>query len=180
MKKTCKNSCDCRYENYPLADVAACNLVSLTLIAAGALVLARIGLEWTALYLVYCLALEARLMGGHCVNCYYYGKTCAFGRGKLSALLFKKGNAKFDAMRVTWIDVAPDFLVSLIPLAAGVFLLLKSFDWVLAGLLALIVVLSFAGNAFARGSIACNHCAQRELGCPAEKLFGKKSKKSGK
>ena len=173
--KNCKN---CFYENYPLADVFICNVVSLATYAAGALVLARVGIEWVALYLIYCLALEVRLLGGHCVDCYYYGKTCAFGKGRLAALFFKKGtNAKFSAMRVTWISVAPDFLVALIPLVAGVLLLLKSFDWTLAALLALIVVLSFAGNAFVRGSIACKHCKQRALGCPAEKLFNKKSKK---
>jgi hypothetical protein len=162
------------FENYPLGMVAACNVVSLAIYAAGALVLARAGLTWVVLYLYYCLILEARLLSGHCVDCYYYGKTCAFGRGRIAALFFKRGKKKFSDIRVSWVSIAPDFLVSLIPIVAGALLLLRSFDWVLAGLVVLILVLTTAGNAFVRGNIACAHCAQRGLGCPAEKLFGKR------
>jgi len=41
---------------------------------------------------------------------------------------------------------------------------------------AILLVLSFGGNAFIRGSFACNYCKQKEIGCPAEKLFSKKTK----
>jgi hypothetical protein len=38
--------------------------------------------------------------------------------------------------------------------------------------LAVLIALSFVGNAVLRGSFACKYCKQREIGCPAEKLFG--------
>jgi hypothetical protein len=41
----------------------------------------------------------------------------------------------------------------------------------LAVLLVVLVFLSLAGNAIIRGSFACKYCRQREIGCPAEKLF---------
>ncbi|NYZ77968.1 hypothetical protein H0N96_01025 [Candidatus Micrarchaeota archaeon] len=170
-----KSGRNCFYENYPAWIVLASNLVSLLIYAAGAFVLYQVGIVWVALYVIYILLLEMRLVRNHCVDCYYYGKVCAFGQGKLSALLFKKGIAKnFAGKKVTWIDLAPDFLVSLIPLVAGILLLIKSFNWLVAGMLALILILSFAGNAFVRGQLACKHCKQREFGCPAEKLFSKK------
>ena len=43
-------------------------------------------------YLAYVLALEYRLICYHCVNCYYWGKICGFGRGRISYRLFKQGN----------------------------------------------------------------------------------------
>jgi hypothetical protein len=114
------------------------------------------------------------LLSGHCVDCYYYGKTCAFGRGRVAALFFKRGKKKFSDIKLTWASLAPDFFVSLIPLVAGAILLWQSFDWILAALVVAILVLTSAGNAFCRGKIACAHCKQRALGCPAEKLFAKK------
>lgn len=48
--------------------------------------------------------------------------------------------------------------------------------WMAALLLALLflMVLSTTGNAFIRGTFACQYCKQRDLGCPAEQLFNKK------
>ena len=110
-----------------------------------------------------------------CVGCFYYGKTCAFGKGKFAALFFSRGNPKSFAKRqVSWKDIAPDFLLFLIPVAVGAWFLIQAFDWLLLSAVAALLILGFAGNAFVRGSLACKHCAQRRIGCPAEQLFGKK------
>jgi len=37
-----------------------------------------------------------------------------------------------------------------------------------------LVMLSFVGNAVIRGSFACKYCRQREIGCPASRLFAGK------
>jgi len=37
----------------------------------------------------------------------------------------------------------------------------------------MLILLTSAGNSYIRGSLACKYCQQRELGCPAEKLFNK-------
>jgi hypothetical protein len=34
--------------------------------------------------------------------------------------------------------------------------------------------LGFAGNAMVRGCLVWKHCKQKDIGCPAEKLFNKK------
>jgi hypothetical protein len=95
------------------------------------------------------------------------------GKGKLCAWLFRPGDPeKFSARTVTWRDVAPDMLVLLFPLAGGIALLIKSFSWPLAAMLAILVSLSLGGNAFVRGAFTCKHCKQRELGCPAQRFFG--------
>jgi len=134
----------------------------------------RIGPAWLAVYLLYILFLEIMLMKNSCVNCYYFGKLCAFGKGKLASILFRKGdNGAFCSRQITWKNIFPDFLVSLIPLFAGVCLLALNSSLLLLFLVILLLILTSAGNGLVRGSLACNHCRQRELGCPAQKLINK-------
>jgi hypothetical protein len=112
------------------------------------------------------------------VNCYYYGKTCAFGKGRISSVFFKKGDAnKFCKKQMTWKDIVPDFIVSLIPAIIGVILLIKNFNWALLSLVLILFILTFVGNGIIRSQLACKYCKQREIGCPAEQLFNKKKNK---
>ena len=68
----------------------------------------------------------------------------------------------------------PDFLVGIIPIVAGIILLIQSFSWVILGLIIVLFFLFFGGTALIRGKLVCKYCKQREIGCPAEKLFNKK------
>lgn len=165
------------YENYPVWIILTSNFLSLAIYALGAYILAQLGLIWLILYLAYLLILEVRLLKGHCIHCYYYGKYCAFGQGKLSSLFFKKGSPeKFTHLKLTWKSLVPDFLVSLIPILIGIILLIINFSWLILILVVLLVLFSSLGNGFVRGSCACKYCKQRELGCPAERLFNKTKK----
>jgi hypothetical protein len=163
----------CR-ENYPLAIIAISTLLTLAIYGIGAFILSQFGIIWVTGYILFVFILEFRLISGHCVDCYYYGKTCAFGKGWLSALFFKKGNPeKFTGMKLSWKDIVPDFLAFIIPVPAGVLLLIQGFSWTVLVLILILLFLGFAGNAFVRGKLACRYCKQREIGCPAEKLFEK-------
>lgn len=163
------------YECFPLWIVGLSNLLAVSIYGLGAYILSGFGIWLSGLYLLYCLWLELRLLKGSCVNCYYYGKACGFGKGKLCSWLFKKGDPrKFSETEISWASMLPDFLVLLGPVLGGIILLLQNFTWLLVGVLALLIVLSLSGNAVVRGSLACKYCRQRELGCPAAKLFGMK------
>ncbi|MBT4513154.1 MAG: hypothetical protein HOC20_13220 [Chloroflexi bacterium] len=162
------------HENYPIQIVILSNFMSLSIYGIGAYILASLFVWLIIPYLLYVLWLEARVLRRSCVNCYYYGKVCAFGKGKLCALFFKKGNPQnFAADKITWVQLLPDFLVSLIPIAVGVFIAVTDFSALYLVLLLILIALSFGGNAIVRGNFACKYCKQREIGCPAEKLFGK-------
>jgi hypothetical protein len=162
------------YENFPARIVIASNFVTLSIWGLGCFVMFQAGLIYLVLFLIYFLALEYRLLGSHCINCYYYGKTCGFGQGRISSLFFKKGdNSKFCAKAFTWKDLIPDLLISLIPLIAGIVLLVIKFNILVLFSLVLLIVLSTAGNSYVRGSLTCKHCKQRELGCLALELFNK-------
>jgi hypothetical protein len=163
------------YENYPFWIVLISNIVSIAIYLIGAVIIYQIGFVWLILYIIYILILEFRLIKGHCTDCYYYGKTCAFGKGKISSILFKKGNLKnFCKKQMTWKDIIPDFMVSLIPAIIGIIILIKDFDYVLLLLVIILLILTFFGNGFVRGNLACKYCKQRKIGCPAQKLFEKK------
>ncbi len=163
------------YENYPFRLVLISNLLSLLIYGLGIYVIAQIGLTWVFLYLLFILLLEFRLLKHSCKYCYYYGKYCAFGKGKLCALFFKKGDPGiFIQRKITWKSLVPDFLVSLIPMISGIVLLIIKFKLGLLLILGLLFLLSFMGNAFVRSNIACKYCKQKEIGCPALKLFSKK------
>jgi len=161
-------------ENYPLAIVIGSNLLSLLIYVIGAFILLQFSIIWVICYVIFILLLEFRLLSGHCVDCYYYGRTCAFGKGRLSSLFFGKGNPeKFTRMILTWKDIVPDFLVFIIPVLAGILLMIQEFTWTVLILVIALFLLGFLGNALVRGQLACRYCKQRDIGCPAEQLFNK-------
>jgi len=164
-------------ENYPLWMVFIANLVSFLIYGTGAYILLQSGIIWAIAYVIFIIIFEFRLISGHCTDCCYYGKTCAFGKGRLSALLFNKGSPEnFTAMTITWKDIVPDFLLFIIPVLAGILLLVQGFTWTILILIMVLLLLGFAGNALVRGQLACRYCKQREIGCPAMQLFNKTEK----
>ena len=163
------------FENYPFSIVLFSNLVSIAIYLIGAFVISKIGIIWLSLYLFFIISFEFRLIKWHCINCSYYGKVCAFGKGKISSIFFKKGNLKnFCKKQITWKDIIPDFMISLIPAIVGIIILVKDFDLIFLSLVIILLLLAFAGNGMVRSQLACKYCKQREIGCPAQKLFEKK------
>jgi hypothetical protein len=161
------------YERFPVWIVLVCSLVSWSIYAMGAFILARLSI-WLAIpYLLFVLWLEVRLLRTACVDCAYYGATCAFGKGRLCAAAFERGDPqRFGQREASWAAILPDFLVSILPAVGGILLLvLRGWDWLIAALLILLVVFAFAVTGLVRGALACRHCRQRELGCPAYQLF---------
>jgi hypothetical protein len=162
------------YEKFPVWIVLLSNLVAVSIYAIGAYILAGFGILFTVLYLLYCLWIELKVLRGGCVDCYYYGKVCGFGRGRLCSILFKKGDPqRFVEKDISWSLILPDFLVFIFPVIGGIILLVRGFSWLLVTMLAIVVVLYLGGTAVIRGTFACKYCKQREIGCPAEKLFRK-------
>lgn len=162
------------YDSFPAWIPVLSTFVSLLIYAIGVCVLIRFGVIVAAIYIIYCFWVELRVLTKSCVSCYYYGKLCGLGKGLLCSHLFRKGDPqKFVEKEVTWKQILPDFLVFIFPLLGGIVLLIKDFSWIILLLLVILFVLSFFGSAVIRGSFACKYCKQREIGCPAERLFNK-------
>ena len=168
------------YETFPIRIVVLYNLVSLLIAGIGAYIFLSLSVWLTIPYLVYWLSMEIRVLRRSCVNCVYYGKVCGFGKGKFCSLLFKKGDAKrFAEDSISWSDVLPDFLIFVFPLIGGIVSLVRDFSWPVLILLVVLVMLSSVGNAVIRGLFACRYCRQREIGCPASRLFAGKTEGAG-
>ena len=165
------------YENYPTLIVIGSNLLSFLIYVIGAIILYKFSFIWVICYILFILLLEFRILSRHCVDCYYYGKTCAFGKGRLSSIFFLKGQPeRFNQMKITWKDIVPDFLVFIVPILAGILLLIQEFSVTILILIIALFILGFFGNALVRGKLAYRYCKQREIGCPAEQLFNKNKK----
>jgi hypothetical protein len=164
------------YENYPVRILVLSNVVSFIIYASGFFIMLQTGWITAVLYLLFIFGMEYRLISRHCTGCYYWGKTCGFGKGKISSLFFRKGDNSIFCNKFTWKDIIPDLLISLIPLVTGIILLIIDFEFIVLIAVFLLLVMTTSGNGYIRSKLTCKFCIQRELGCPAEKLFSKNNK----
>lgn len=153
-------------EEYPLGEIVFGNLMMLFWIALGAVGVWFISplsaLVYAGVAVVVVFLVLRRLV---CVNCYYYGRWCPIGWGKLTSLFFKEGKIE-DFNSSIGLKLAPLTygLLSLIPLVA----LIISIVWEaslpkIAVLLLLLLVSAYSG-AIGRKK-ACAGCKMRTV-CP--------------
>jgi hypothetical protein len=57
-------------------------------------------------------------------------------------------------MKITWKDIVPDFLMFIIPVLAGILLLLREFAWMVLILIIALILPGFIGNALLKGKLA--------------------------
>ena len=165
-------------KGFPASTVLITNLVLLATYASGAYLFFRIGLLWGALFIIYMIYMEISVLREGCRYCYYYGKVCAFGKGITASYFIKKGNPKkFCERQLTFKDFIPHMLVSFLPLIPGTILLLSGLDFLVIGLMAFPIIVNFLGNPIIYGKLACPHCKQGAICCPACEYFMKKEKK---
>ncbi len=154
-----------RLERFPLAWVAGENLLYLaTWALAGALVwplrwqgwpLATVA--WAAVVVIVQVLLKKHI----CSGCYYYGKTCHLGWGKLAACLFPRDSGRRDTgVRLAWFYVASPPLFVLVGLLVGALLPVSPSHWATLGAYVALNALSFPVRR--RG---CGQCAMRAV-CP--------------
>ena len=152
------------YENYPRSLVAFNLLSSLAGLAVGLLVLAQLGTwAWTGYLVLYLLEMAA-VLAFACTRCYYYGKNCGVGYGKLSALLFKK-RAEEEFHQATSHKAAGIFMlvISPLPILGGIASLIVGFS--LQRLLLFLVLIGLMVAGFVtRPRLVCGHCKQGESG----------------
>lgn len=164
------------YDNFPACMIFIVNILTLLVYVTGAYIMFKLSVITGILYLVYLIILEFQVYREGCRYCFYYGKLCAFGKGAIAALFFKKGNPKkFCERKLSFKDFIPQLLVVLVPLIIGITLLIsRGFNILI--LLALIypVFSWFCLNPIIYGKLACVHCKQGSICCPALEFFTKK------
>lgn len=100
-----------------------------------------------------------------CTKCYYYGKWCPIGWGKLAALLFKQGNVE-DFGQGIGVKLAPMTygLLTLVPLVCTVVSMIQDFTIPKVVVLVGLVLFSVYSGAISRRR-SCQNCKMR-LACP--------------
>jgi len=164
------------FEEYPSSFVFISNIVQIFIYLIGVYIIYLFNPIAVFFYVFFILILEIRLLKKSCTNCYYYGKKCAFGKGKICHLFFNKGESDKFFKKISWLEIIPDFLVFIIPMTIGILMMMINFNFILLGLVIILFLFSSIVTGFIRGSLACKFCMQRYIGCPAEKLFSKKIK----
>jgi len=168
------------YENYPWGVIVLANVLQFLTCLTGAFIMFKLNLITGFLYLIFLILLELSVYKEGCIHCCYFGKRCAFGRGLIAAKIFKQGNSqKFCAKEVTLKSFLPHILFSAIPVIAGI-LLLVSRGFNIFILIALIYsILNWVVvSPVLYGKIACPHCKQGSICCPALNFFNKKQRKN--
>lgn len=166
------------FEKYPAWIVFVTNLVNLSVYATALYLVYAVRPIFTLPFFIYIIYLEWSVYVKGCANCYYYGRLCAFGRGKIAGLFVDKGDSKkFTEKTFSLKDLIPSLMLNIIPLVAGVWLLLQGFSWLIAGIMAWPLAVMFLGNPVLYGKMVCPNCKQRSIGCPACKFFMEREKK---
>lgn len=152
-------------EAYSATGIALENLLYLSLwVTAGWLLLP---LRWlgypvaTILWALLVVLIQVLLKKHNCSGCYYYGKMCHLGWGKLSAIMCAQdsGNPK-TGMRLSLFYILSPPLILILGIIAGIFWTVGTTHWVLLGVFIALNVLSFPVRM--RG---CRWCAMRKV-CP--------------
>lgn len=159
-------------------------LVSFTVYLSGLYLLYLIWPILSALLLIYLIYLEISVLRDGCVRCYYYGKRCVCGKGKIAKLFMKKDTKKkFNYKELSMKDFIPSMIPTIIALIAGGYIIytsLPEFSFIILGIAIWPLIATYVGNPIVYGKLACPHCKQGELGCPACDFFFKKDKKKTK
>jgi hypothetical protein len=165
------------YDDFPLWIPLFAIVISAISYGIGAVILSGFGIIFSVLYIIYCISVELMVIYRSCKNCWYYGKKCGLGKGRIAPLFFKKGDTKKFADRdISMIHMIPDFMVIIFPLVGGIILLIFEFSIITLFLMIILAVLFFSGTAFIRSTFACKYCKQKDIGCPADELFNKREK----
>jgi len=153
-------------EEFPRAGILLGNLLIVIWIALGTVACYFFNhiIAWVYLgaALLMVFVVLRRLV---CVNCYYYGRWCPTGWGRLSALLFKQGDIeKFGGSPGLKLAPVTYGLLTLVPLVLGTISAVRDFAAIKPVVLAAILVIGFYSGSIGRKK-ACARCRMK-LCCP--------------
>ena len=157
-------------EEYPKSSMILGNFLMLLWIALGTIACWFLFPLVAWIYFVFAIMMVFVVLRKLvCTHCYYYGKWCHIGWGKLSALLFKKGDIEKFSTSVG-IKIAP-FVYGSLTLIPLVLLIISMFDEFTLFKLSIPVLLLLVG--FYSGTIgrkkSCAKCKMRLI-CPGSAI----------
>jgi len=153
-------------EEHPKSIAVICNLIMLLWISLGTVACWFFNPIVAGVYLAFAVVMVFIVLRKLvCTNCYYYGKWCPIGWGKLSALFFRKGSIEKFSTGIG-VKLAPLTygLLTLIPLVLIIISIIREFTVVKAAVLVLLILVSIYSGAVSRKN-SCMKCKMRLI-CP--------------
>ena len=153
-------------EGYPKSSIIFGNFMMMLWIALGTAACWFLYPIAAWIYLAFAIVMVGVVLRKFvCINCYYYDKWCSMGWGKLSALLFKRGNIE-EFNKSIGLKLAPITygLLTLIPLILIIISTIQNFTVYKIAVLVLLLLISFYSGAAGRKK-TCAKCKMRLL-CP--------------
>ncbi|MEW6103318.1 MAG: hypothetical protein AB1630_05805 [bacterium] len=155
------------YENYPATIIILRNIFEIVIWGIGVLLLVKFG-KWVVIsYLIYSALMVAWIMRFRCKYCYYYGKTCTIGYGKVASMFFDRGDNEEFPKKIKYI--IPAILTWILPVIGGVFLLIRNFSVIILILVVVFIVFRFVLSERVLVKYGCQFCYQNH-DCPAYQL----------
>ena len=151
-------------ENYPKAVVIIRWIILLLAFALGIYALLRLHYIFAILYIVYSvMALTLILPLSRCGSCFYHGKLCNTGWGKIAAYFFKKGD---ESKYVDYYNYAIFLhLLWLVPLLIAALQMIRKRDVLALSIFAVYLLILFVEKITLK-RLCCKRCHQRDF-CPA-------------
>ena len=155
--------CEEGLEEYPRWLVITGNLLMLLWIGLGTAACYFFNHIAAWIYLVVALLLVFVVLRKLvCTNCYYYGKRCASGWGKLASLMFKKGSIEaFNDSIGVRLAPAVYGLLTLVPLVLGTIAAVRDFSVAKPRVLAALLLIGFYSGTIGRRR-SCAQCKMRQ------------------
>lgn len=156
-----------KLEEYPIKIVCISATLTVISYSLGTIVIYVLHPILGLIFLLLAATTIIVSMKLRCTHCFYLGKYCNFGLGKLAAILFKKGEPEeFRNPRKVVPTAILSFGTMLLPVIAGIGLIFLDFSLISIGLLLVYILLGIMPNFFVRGNF-CEKCVQGQLGCPS-------------
>ncbi|HAW60391.1 MAG TPA: hypothetical protein DCW86_02835 [Actinobacteria bacterium] len=155
------------WEDYPFYIPLLREILNLSIIGVGVLILVRLGSGFVLFYLLYVLFVIFLLTKLRCTRCYHHGRLCSTGFGKLAGLLYPKDTKHCFVEGLVYNLFL--FLIPLIPLVAIIFLLVEDFTCLELGYL-LVLLFLMAATVVEHLMLGCQHCHELE-GCLTRWFF---------
>lgn len=151
-------------ENYPLLIILIRWIILLLAFGLGIYVLLKLHHMLALIYIIYSIvALTLILPLSRCVSCFYHGKFCNTGWGKIAAYLFKKGD---ESKYVDHYNYAIFLhLLWLVPLLVALLQLIRKRDVFALSIFLIYLFVLFIEKIILK-KLCCKRCRQREF-CPA-------------
>ena len=152
------------FEEYPLKIVIGQNLFFIIYFGLGTigmwgLKIMRIPIV-SIVYVSFLIIMLIFVLRKHlCTNCYYYGKRCSTGWGKLASIMFKKNSGDYERgvklAGITW------GLVIIVPVIGTIDILIFNFERYLLAILILFIILTPLN--FIIHKYSCVKCKMRNI-----------------